>query len=247
VAFHDHFSKQAAAYTEFRPHYPRELIAFLASLVPERRRVWDAGTGNGQAAVALAEFFDEVVATDASSRQIANARMNPRIHYRVAAAEDPPLESGSVDLVTVAQALHWFDLPKFYEQVRRAGRAGGVVAAWSYGLATITPEVDPIVHLLYSDILGPYWPSERRFIEEGFTTISFPFEELPAPRFTMAADWTLADMIGYLSTWSSVQKYIERQGADPLNEVRDDLSDAWGTSVRRRVEWPLHLRVGRIG
>lgn len=247
MAFQDHFSRLAAGYIQFRPRYPRELFGFLASLPERRQTAWDCGTGNGQAAVALAELFDDVVATDASSRQIANAELHPRITYVVAPAEEPPLASQSVDLVTVAQALHWFDLPRFYDRARRVGRGGSVLAAWCYGLAVISPDVDRVVEHLYHDILGAYWPPERRLVEERYATIAFPFEELPAPRFTMTAAWTLAEWIGYLGTWSSVQKYIERHGADPLNEVLDDLRDAWGAAPTRQVEWPLSLRVGSIG
>jgi SAM-dependent methyltransferase len=247
VAFQDHFSKQANAYTHFRPRYPRALFAYLSNLPVQRERAWDCGAGNGQAAVALAEFFDEVVATDASNRQIANAQLHPKVIYTVAPAEAPPLAARTVDLVAVAQALHWFDLPAFYAQVRKAGRPGSVLAAWCYGLATISPAVDAVVGCLYSDILGSYWPSGRRLIEEQYTTIDFPFAEIHAPQFAMNAQWRLDDLVGYLGTWSSVQKFIERNGADPLNEVQDDLRDAWGGQATQRVEWPLYLRVGRVG
>ena len=191
--------------------------------------------------------FAEVVATDPSASQIAHAQRRPKVEYLICSAEQCPLAANSVDLVTVAQALHWFDRDRFYEQVRRVGRVGSVLAVWSYGLAVISPEVDRVVEHLYDDLLGPYWPPERKLIEERYATISFPFEELAVPPFAMTAQWHLHDWIGYLGTWSAVQKYVQRHGTDPLEQVQADLSRAWGTETVRPVHWPLYLRVGRIG
>ena len=245
--FQDHFSKQADRYTQFRPHYPAELFRFLATLPARTERAWDCGTGNGQAAVALAEFFDEVVATDPSARQIEHACEHPRVRYQVAPAEAVPLADGSTDLVTVAQALHWFDHPRFYDEVRRVLRPAGAIAAWGYGLAVITPEVDAVVQHLYADLLGPYWPPERRKIEERYATIPFPFAEVPDPGFAMAAEWSLDDLLGYLGTWSSAQKYIDEHGRDPLEQVRADLTRAWGAEPVRPVRWPLLRAPGAAG
>ncbi len=211
--FQDHFSKQADRYTQFRPHYPAELFRFLATLPARTERAWDCGTGNGQAAVVLAEFFDEVVATDPSAGQIEHACEHPRVRYQVAPAEAVPLADGSTDLVTVAQALHWFDHPRFYDEVRRVLRPAGAIAAWGYGLAVITPEVDAVVQHLYADLLGPYWPPERRKIEERYATIPFPFAEVPDPGFAMAAEWSLDDLLGYLGTWSSAAEVHRRARA----------------------------------
>jgi methyltransferase family protein len=248
VAFKDHFSTQAREYTQFRPRYPRELFAFLSSLPQRREAAWDCGTGNGQAAVDLAEWFDDVIATDPSANQVAHAEPRANVKYLVATAEECPLASGSIDLVTVAQALHWFGLDGFYAQARRVGRAGSVLAAWSYPLANISPPVDRIVAYLYGDLLGSYWPPERKLIEERYQTIAFGFDEIPAPEFAMTAQWNLRDLIGYLGTWSSVQKYGQRHGGDPLAQVAADLAEAWGAAeTLRLVRWPLYLRVGRIG
>lgn len=246
MTFKDHFSQQADTYTRFRPRYPRALFAFLAALPAARERAWDCGTGNGQAAVALAEFFDEVVATDPSARQIQHAQPHAKVDYRVAPAEACPLDASSVDLVSVAQALHWFDHDRFFAAVRQVGRPGAVIAAWSYGLGKITPAVDGVVMHLYGDLLGDYWPPERHYIEQGYRQIPFPFAEIDAPRFAMTASWSLNDLIGYLGTWSSVQKYIARHGVDPLSLVRDDLVAAWGDAEQHSVNWPLFLRVGHI-
>lgn len=247
MTFKDHFSPQADRYTRYRPGYPRELFQFLASLPASIAHAWDCGTGNGQAAVALAEFFTRVDATDPSSRQIEHAVPHARVTYQVAPAEHCPLPDDSVDLVTVAQALHWFDLDRFYSEVRRVGRAHSVIAAWTYGLATITPEIDAIVQRLYSDVLGAYWPPERRLVEQRYATIQFPFAEIESPQFSMAARWNLDDLLGYLSTWSSAQKFLETHGVDPLDTVRGDFARIWGPAESERtVHWPLHLRVGRI-
>ncbi len=182
MAFKDYFSAQARQYTQFRPRYPSTLFEYLSALTASHDLAWDCGTGNGQAAGDLARFFDEVIATDPSASQLAYAEAHSNVQYLVASAEECPLASHSVDLVTVAQAMHWFELPTFYEQVRRVGRVGGVLAAWSYGLAQITPEVDTVVAWLYWDLLGAFWPPERRLIEERYATIWFPFEEVDRAR-----------------------------------------------------------------
>jgi SAM-dependent methyltransferase len=247
VAFQDHFSRQAGEYTQYRPRYPRALFEFLARMPAERRAAWDCGTGNGQAAVDLAEFFERVVATDPSSSQIAHAESHPRVEYAVAAAENCPLDSDTVDLVTVAQALHWFERDRFYQQVRRVGRKGSVLAVWSYGLASISPPIDTIVWHLYEDILGTYWPPERKLVEAGYATIEFPFEPIATPEFTMAAQWSLGELLGYLRTWSSVQRYILAEQVDPLRLISDDLAAAWGAAdAPREVHWPVYLRAGWI-
>lgn len=247
MAFQDHFSRQASDYTQYRPRYPLALFEFLAAIPAERKTAWDCGTGNGQAAVDLAEFFERVIATDPSASQIAHAEPHPRVEYAVAAAENCPLGSGTVDLVTVAQALHWFDRDRFYQQVRRVGRQGSVLAAWSYGLASISPEVDAIVWHLYEEVLGTYWPPERQLIEAGYATIEFPFEPIAAPQFSMFAEWTLAELLGYLRTWSSVQRYMQSEQVDPLGLIAGDLAAAWGSAdVRREVHWPIYLRAGWI-
>lgn len=247
MSFADHFSRQSSQYTQFRPRYPRELFAQLASLVEHHDAAWDCGTGNGQAAVALADYFGQVYATDPSANQIAHAHPHPRVSYEVVPAEASPLADASVDLVTVAQALHWFDHGSFYDEVRRVGRAGGVLAAWCYGLAAIEPQVDRLVWQLYEPILGEYWPPERRLIEARYTTMEFPFERIAMPELTMTAEWTLAELLGYLGTWSSVQDFRRQHGVDPLQLVGDELATAWGPAEqRRRVNWPLYSLVGRI-
>ena len=244
MSFKDHFSKQAADYAKFRPRYPKELFRWLASVAPSTGLAWDCATGSGQAAVELAEVFDRVIATDASEKQITNAESHPRVEYRVAPAEESGIESNTVDLITVAQALHWFDLERFYAEARRVLRPGGTLAATAYKLATITPEIDVIVNRYYSDIVGPYWPAERVLVER-FEDLPFAFPEMEAPRFAMVADWKVEQLLGYLRTWSATQRFMAAEMRDPLEEIEGELRKAWEDKARR-VVWPLAVRVGKL-
>jgi SAM-dependent methyltransferase len=243
-AFKDHFSAHAAAYARYRPDYPAELFAWLASAAPARGTAWDCATGNGQAAVALAEHFAEVAATDASEEQVRNARPHPRVRYAVAPAERSGLANASVDLVTVAQALHWFDLPAFFAEARRVLRPGGVLAVWAYALFTATSEIDAVVTRIYRDIVGPYWPPDRKVIETGYAGIDLPFDPVDAPPFWMEKRWTAADALGYIGTWSATRGYVKARGHDPVALIADDLAAAWGAG-ERLIRWPLILKVGR--
>lgn len=248
ATFEDHFSRGSAAYAAFRPTYPEALYDWLAAAAPRRDLAWDCATGNGQAAVALAKRFVRVVGSDASAAQIAAARAAPGVEYAVFPAEDAALAEGSVALVTVAQALHWFDHERFYGEVRRVLAPGGVLAAWAYELFRIAPAVDAVIDAWYRGPLDPYWPDGRRHIEAGYRTVPFPFEPIAAPAFEMAAEWTLEQVLGYLSTWSAVTRYREAVGADPLALVRGDLVAAWGEpALARPVVWPLSLLVGGPG
>jgi SAM-dependent methyltransferase len=242
--FQDHFSAQAAAYARFRPGYPATLYEFLAGLAPGRSLAWDCGTGNGQAAVGLAAHFDQVIASDASGEQIAQAMPHPRVTYCVATAENPPAAVQAADLVTVAQALHWFDHARFYAQLRRILRPGGVFAAWGYALMQISPAIDTVVQDYYARIVGPYWPADRRHIDSGYQTLPFPLTEVATPPFRMIADWSLEALFGYLDTWSATRRYLVDKGRHPLDLVKLDLARAWGEAPTRVVVWPLFLRAG---
>jgi ubiquinone/menaquinone biosynthesis C-methylase UbiE len=244
MGFKDHFSKQASDYAKFRPRYPRKLFKYLGSVAPGRTLVWDCATGNGQAALELAEVFDRVIATDASEKQIANAQPDARVEYRVAPAENSGLESGTVDLIMVAQALHWFDLPRFYDEARRVLKPHGVLAASAYNLLTIAPAIDEVVNRYYFEVVGRFWPPERELVEK-FGQLPFPFPEIVAPAFEMIAQWNLAHLIGYLRSWSATQRFIAANDCDPLEIIAGDLGAAWGDAEQtRRVLWPLTLRVG---
>jgi SAM-dependent methyltransferase len=244
--FKDHFSRQAAEYAKFRPRYPEELFRYLATIAPGKQLAWDCATGNGQAAVALAEIFERVIATDASAKQIGNAEAHARVEYRTAPAENSGIESNSADLITVAQALHWFELERFDTEARRVLKPKGVVAAWAYKLAKIEPTLDAVVNHYYSDVVGTYWPPERGLVEK-FEDLAFPFPEIAAPPFEMVAEWNAEHLIGYLRTWSATQRFIAANRRDPLQDVEDDLLSAWGDAKElRRVVWPLTVRIGRV-
>ena len=247
-SFHDHFSAVANRYADFRPHYPAALFDYLATLAPRDSAVWDCACGNGQATLDLAERFARVVATDASKDQIASARPQAKAEYRVATAEQSGLPDQSVALVTVAQALHWFDLERFYAEVRRVLRPEGVLAVWAYGINEVEGDaVNRLVRDYYSNIVGPYWPPERRLVEEGYRTISFPFAEITPPAFQMEASWTLEQLLGYFSTWSATSRFKKSTGQDPLPPLAAKLSEVWGDAeLPRRVTWPLAVRLGRV-
>jgi SAM-dependent methyltransferase len=244
--FPDHFSTAAQQYARFRPRYPAALFDWLASLCLRRELAWDCATGSGQAALELARRFQRVVATDASEKQIAQAPPRSGMTYRVAPAEDSGLETETVDLVTVAQALHWFDRPRFYAEVGRILVPDGVIAVWSYQLAAVDERVDRVIRRLHGDIVGAYWPPERALVDRGYASLSFPFEEVSSPPFLMEETWDLAQLVGYLGTWSAVQRYREKTRGDAIERVRPDLEQAWGDPERPRVvRWPLSLRAGR--
>jgi ubiquinone/menaquinone biosynthesis C-methylase UbiE len=244
MGFKDHFSGQAANYAKFRPRYPREMFDYLGTITPTREIVWDCATGNGQAAVELANVFDHVIATDASESQIANAEPHPRVAYKAAPAEQSDLRSGKFDLVMVAQALHWLNHGQFYPEVRRVLKENGVFAASAYNLLRTDKPVKEIVKRYYYEIVGPYWPPERALIEQ-FEEIPFPFPERETPEFEIVAHWNLDHLVGYLRSWSSTQRFIAATNRNPLDQIASDLEKAWGDGQKtRRIVWPLVLRVG---
>lgn len=244
----NHFARQSAAYRAFRPTYPAELFDFLAAESVARERAWDCGTGNGQAAVGLAERFARVIASDASVQQIRRAVGHPRVRYCVALAEASGLGRSSVDLVTVAQAVHWFDFGPFFAEVRRVARAQGLVALWCYGLPEIDREIDRRIRTFYTDVVGPYWPRERRHVETGYRELPFPFLEIDPPRLALRAEWDLDRLVGYVGTWSTVGVFRRHTHRDPLPELADRLAAVWGPPrTRRTLRFPLHVRVGRVG
>ena len=247
--FKDHFSSIAAAYAAHRPSYPPALIERLARVAPVRRLAWDAGCGSGQLSVLLAGRFERVWATDASQEQIARATAHPKVAYRCAPAESSGLPDAVVDLATAAQAAHWFDLPSYYAEVRRVVRPGGILALISYGVMSVDADLDAIIQPFYHDVLGSYWPPERRHVDEGYRSLSFPFEEPtdPAPPLEIRLEWRLEDLVGYVGTWSAVWALRRAEGQARLEVFHEALARAWGPSERiRTVRWPLAIRVGRV-
>ncbi|MCK6693897.1 MAG: class I SAM-dependent methyltransferase [Thermoanaerobaculia bacterium] len=235
----DNFSTQASLYARFRPAYPPELIRQLSDLAPARSAAWDCGTGNGQVALQLAEYFEQVYATDISEKQLGQAPPHPRIRYALEPAEHCSAPDRAFGLIVVAQAIHWFHFDLFYAQVRRVLKPGGVLAVVGYGLfRTDSPAVDHVIHQrFYKEITEPYWDPERRYLDEEYRTIPFPFDEIPMPEFSMRYRWTLPDVLGYLNTWSAVQQ----------KRIEAELLEAWGGVGERAINTPLYLRAGRFG
>lgn len=246
-SFPDHFSSVASRYADFRPQYPAELFEYLATLAPRDATVWDCAAGNGQATRGLARCFDRVIATDASKEQIASAPALSGVEFRVALAEEPGLPDASIGLITVAQALHWFDLPRFYAEAKRVLRPGGFMAVFAYGVTNVEGgEVDALVQDFYGGVLDAYWPPSRRLVESGYRTLPFPFAEISPPAFRIEVNWTLEHLLGYFSTWSATNRFIGATGKNPLEPLREKLTPLWGgAEATRRVVWPLALRVGQ--
>jgi SAM-dependent methyltransferase len=246
VSFKDHFSGHASTYASFRPGYPPELLDFVASLPRRHGLAWDCATGNGQAALGLAERFARVIATDASAQQLTLAMPHPNVEYRQALAEESGLASGSVDLVTVATAVHWFDFDRFYAEVERVLAPGGALAVWAYNLARVSPEVDVLIDRLAREIVGPYWPPERRWVDEEYRTLPFPFAEVAVPPLWIEEQWAFDRFAPYFRTWSATARYREATGRDPVADLLPELERAWGDPAQvRTVRWPVMMRAGR--
>jgi SAM-dependent methyltransferase len=243
--FNDHFSHDAPAYAAYRPRYPAELFDWLAEQSTERTEAWDAGTGNGQAAVDLAERFAHVTATDPSAEQIEHAIPHPRVTYKRGTAEESGLDAASFALVTVAQALHWFNIPAFFAEARRVLKPGGVLAAWTYREPELDDDLADKELQQFSMLVHPYWPAERAIVESGYRTVAFPFEPVKAPRFDMEHSATLEMLTGYLRTWSATTLYMKETGLDPVRELEDRLARLWADGERRQLTWELHVRAGR--
>lgn len=241
------FSRLAGQYARGRPRYPDELFAWLAEQAPACDLAWDCACGNGQASLGLAAHFDRVVGTDVSAAQIAHAFAHERVAYRVAPAERSGIDAAAVDLIAVAQAVHWFDLDAFYAEARRVLKPRGIVAVWTYHLPVITTAVDAALARYYYDILDGYWAPEMRHLDERYANLPFVDGEIAAPEFVATASWTLDDLLGFLRSWSGGANYRERNGVDPIDLVRDELERAWGDrDVVRELRWPLAMRVAGL-
>jgi SAM-dependent methyltransferase len=241
------FSRIAASYAASRPRYPAELFDWLASVVARRELAWDAATGNGQAALGLATHFDRVIATDRSEAQIRHATPHPRVEYRVAPAEASGLAGDSADLAVAAAALHWFDLPRFYEEVVRVTRSGGVVAAWTYHVAHVEPPFDAVLWPFYHDVVGPHFAAGARWVDGRYEAITLPGRELEVPAFTVSATWTAREILDFVRTWSGVQTYTQSTGKDPVVELAPAVERACGSAdSAHRLRWPLYLRASRV-
>lgn len=246
IDFKDHFSAHAAAYAQARPQYPVELFQWLASQCAGHALAVDVGCGNGQASLLLATHFAQVRAFDPSIAQLGCARMHERVHYAVAPAEQLPLEAASADLLVVAQALHWFDFPRFFTEAQRVLRPGAHFCTLHYPLLRVSAWIDRHIEHFESQVVGSHWPAERRHIDNAFSELQFPFAREPSPAFAMCQHWTLAQLLDYLRTWSAVQRYQEVHGHDPVAALGVRLLPCWGDpQQRRQVSWPLHIWLGK--
>ncbi len=245
-AFKDHFSSHAAAYAAYRPAYPPALAAWLGTVAPAPKTALDVGCGSGQLSLQLAEHFDRVIATDPSAQQIASATPHPRVDYRVAPAEASDLPDGSVDLITAAQAAHWFDLPAFFAETKRLLRPDGIVTLITYAGMEPQGEIEAIVERFRVETLAEHWPPERALVENDYRDIHLPFARVAAPAFSIEVRWPLAALIGYLDTWSAVRSLERSTGRAPFDAVAADLARAWGDPAAiRTIRWPLTILAGR--
>lgn len=240
----DLFSRHASQYAAFRPTYPKELYDYLFSQVKSFDCAWDVGTGNGQVARDLSNRFARVFATDISDKQIENAVRTENIYYSVA-AETTSCREKSVDLICVAQAIHWFDREKFYQEVKRVAKPQAILAIWGYGLLSIDSVIDPLIKDFYKNIVGPYWDKERRLIDEEYQTISFPFTEIKAPTFSFSFQWSMEELHGYLTTWSAVQKFMKEKSFNPVDELVEKIRPHWH-STKLGINFPLFTRIGTV-
>lgn len=248
MKYTNHFGNRSSDYLQFRPNYPDSLFVYLAGLAKSHDTAWDCGTGNGQAAIELSQYFTQVIATDINQAQLDIAPKIDNISYYHCPAEKTHIPNASIDLITVAQALHWFDFTHFFNEVRRVAKPEGIIAAWSYSLGTITPEIDNIIQKLYFEILGDeYWPKERRYVDKGYKTIPFPFSKIVPPEFQIVKEMDFAQLLGYLATWSAVKEYQKRNQINPLGLIISDLEKAWGDPESTHfMTWPIHLLVGAV-
>lgn len=244
--FIDKFSDASARYRRARPTYPPELIARLARLAPGRRLAWDSGTGNGQAALSLADHFEAVFATDPSPQQISEAAPAERVTYAVEAAEQVSLPDGSVDLVVAAQAMHWYDLDRFYAQVRRVLRPGGLLAAIGYAWFYIDPELDAAIEEALLEPMRDYWSPRNSFLWDGYRGIPFPGTEIRIGPVAIHLHWSLAQLMDYVLTWSATRGLIAEQGDELLAVAYRRLAALWGAAERRRIVMPMQARLARI-
>lgn len=240
------FSSQAHYYARYRPTYPAELYDFVLGHVRGRELAWDCATGNGQVARELAKHFQRVIATDISEKQLSEVTPKENIDYQKGKAEHCQQADYSFDLITVGQALHWFDLNAFYREVKRVAKPEGILAVWGYGLMRISSEIDDLILHFYRNVVGPYWEFNRSYVESAYATLPFPFREVPCPEFGMEKRWTLAELEGYLNSWSSVVTFTRQQGFNPVSSFVEHLRPHWPGGEALSVTFPIFMRLGYV-
>ncbi len=242
----DLFSRDSKQYAKFRPTYPADLYQFVFQYVMENKNAWDCGTGNGQVAQILAQHFEQVFATDLSQKQLDEAIQLPNIQYLCCDEKHTPLAANSIDLITIGQAIHWFDLEKFYAEVRRVAKKGAIIAIWGYGLLHISPPIDELISSFYKETVGSFWDAARRHVDEAYQNIDFPFEKIPTPPFQMQFSWNLEAFSGYINTWSSVGRFIKEKGYNPVPELVISLKPFWQENEEKTIVFPIFVKLGRI-
>lgn len=243
----DLFSKQADLYARYRPTYPAELYQYILSFVKEKNIAWDCATGNGQAAVVLADHFKKVVATDISASQIEKATFKENIEWLVCPAESTPFAENTFDLVTVAQAYHWIKWKEFRNEVRRVCKNNAVIAVWLYyDHTTGDKRIDKVVRDFYENVTRPYWDYERKYVEELYATVAFDYELLPFKNFEINLHWQREDLLGYISSWSAIQKYIKVNGHSPIPIIEKEINKLWPQGEKKQVIFPVYLKLGRV-
>lgn len=233
-------------YLKFRPVYPDSLVSYIGSLKPADSTVWDCGTGNGQLAFLLSDHYKIIYASDISEVQINHAKQKQNIKYKVTTAENSGFEDAFFDLITIAQAIHWFDFDLFYSEVRRVSRTGALICICGYGNIETKDESMPIINHLYSETLNGYWDVQRKYIDESYKTIPFPFDELVVPEFEMKFEWSIDQLCGYLGTWSGLIKFSKETGENPIHEVYNKLTQLFSPDYKIKVRFPILLRVGKV-
>ncbi len=239
----DNFSSHSSAYATYRPTYPKALYQFLKEKLNTTESVWDCGTGNGQVAAELATFFKEVQASDISCQQLKHAIKKDNIHYSLQAAENTDFSDNKFDLITVAQAIHWFDFEQFYKEVNRVLKPNGLIAVIGYSLFRSNPETNAVILKFYRDIIGDFWDKERRYLDEQYQTIPFPFQEIKSPGFQQEYTCSFEHFVGYLNTWSAVKHYEKEKGINPVNLIIKELKTSFG--AKNKVVFPILSRLGK--
>jgi hypothetical protein len=246
MAQKDLFSGHSSLYAAFRPAYPDSLYQFIFSHLKDNKTAWDCATGNGQVARYLSKHFKNVYATDLSQQQLDNAFPADNIQYSISPAEKTPFQDNQFDLITVGQALHWFNREQFYNEVNRVGKPGAMIAVWGYALLFIEPDIDQVIMDFYTNVVGPYWDDARRLVENEYKTIPFPFEEIETPPFFIDVEWNLDHLTGYLESWSATQKYMKATNINPIPSITERLKPLWSDDDPKNVSFPLFLRLGKI-
>jgi len=242
----DNFSTHAGLYARYRPQYPAALFEYIISFVKDKKLAWDCGTGNGQTAGELSKYFEKVYATDISNKQIEHAVKEKNILYAVEPAERTAIEDNSVDLITISQALHWFDLDQFYPEVKRVSKPGAIIAAWTYSLLQTDPITDALIYRHHYETLENYWDAERKHVDDGYKNLSFPFKQIESPEFFIEVHWNLQELEGYFNTWSALQKFIAQNNYNPVTNLVEEIKQHWPLLETRKILFPIHLKLGYV-